>query len=191
MSSEVKASSWRYALFPDLQFQAPTIDPTGCIEAWADEFFEYRHVEVGRIVLIKDGPCAGKLAAIAEIIDHKRVCLPRKLITRRANCLYQALIDGAKTSGVPRQGISCAHVTLTPILIDKLPRGARSGTVEKYWKKADVDAQWGASAWAKKIAAREARRQLSDFDRFKVMVLRKQRRYQVRKAFAKNRKAAK
>lgn len=134
----------------------------------------WRHVEVGRIVLIKDGPCAGRLAAIAEIIDHKR-----------------ALIDGAKTSGVPRQGISYAHVTLTPILIDKLPRGARSGTVEKYWKKADVDAQWGASGWAKKIAAREARRQLSDFDRFKVMVLRKQRRYQVRKAFAKNRKAAK
>jgi len=36
--------------------------------------WNYRLVEVGRIVLISDGPYAGKLAAIVEIIDHKRVC---------------------------------------------------------------------------------------------------------------------
>lgn len=42
---------------------------------------EYRHVEVGRIVLIKDGPSAGKLAVIVEIIDHKRVCPAWELIT--------------------------------------------------------------------------------------------------------------
>jgi len=32
-----------------------------------------RLVELGRVVLINDGPSAGKLAAIVEIIDHKRV----------------------------------------------------------------------------------------------------------------------
>ncbi|KAF8449937.1 ribosomal protein L14-domain-containing protein [Terfezia claveryi] len=133
----------------------------------------WRLVEVGRIVLIGGGPSAGKLAAIVEIIDHKRV-----------------LIDGAKTSGAPRQAISLSHVTLTPILVSKIPRAARSGTVEKYWKEADVDAKWGASGWAKKIASRNTRRELTDFDRFKVMVLRKQRRYEVRKAHAKLRKAA-
>ncbi|KAF8428236.1 ribosomal protein L14-domain-containing protein [Tirmania nivea] len=135
--------------------------------------WDYRLVEVGRIVLINDGPYAGKLAAIVEIIDHKRV-----------------LVDGAKTSGALRQAISLSHVTLTPILVSKLPRSARSGTVEKYWKEADVDAKWGVSGWAKKIASRNTRRELTDFDRFKVMVLKKQRRYEVRKAHAKLRKAA-
>ena len=34
----------------------------------------WKLVEVGRIVLIQDGPYTGRLAAIVEIIDHKRVC---------------------------------------------------------------------------------------------------------------------
>lgn len=35
---------------------------------------EWRLVEVGRIVLVQgNGPFAGRLAAIVEIIDHKRV----------------------------------------------------------------------------------------------------------------------
>jgi large subunit ribosomal protein L14e len=32
-----------------------------------------RFVEVGRVVLVNDGPSAGKLATIVEIIDHNRV----------------------------------------------------------------------------------------------------------------------
>ena len=34
----------------------------------------WRLVEVGRVVLIKNGQSAGKLAAIVEIIDQKKVC---------------------------------------------------------------------------------------------------------------------
>lgn len=33
----------------------------------------WRLVEVGRVVLIQEGPDAGRLATIVEIIDHKRV----------------------------------------------------------------------------------------------------------------------
>lgn len=33
----------------------------------------WKLVEVGRVVLIRSGPFEGKLAAIVEIIDHKRV----------------------------------------------------------------------------------------------------------------------
>lgn len=33
----------------------------------------WRLVEVGRVVLIAEGPAEGKLATIVEIIDHKRV----------------------------------------------------------------------------------------------------------------------
>ena len=34
----------------------------------------WRLVEVGRVVLLQGGPSDGNLAAIVEIIDHKRVC---------------------------------------------------------------------------------------------------------------------
>jgi hypothetical protein len=34
-----------------------------------------RFVEVGRVVLLSEGPSAGKLATIVEIIDHNRVSL--------------------------------------------------------------------------------------------------------------------
>lgn len=43
---------------------------------------KWRRVEVGRVVLIQEGPAAGRLAAIVEIIDHKRV-RTRRRETRR------------------------------------------------------------------------------------------------------------
>jgi large subunit ribosomal protein L14e len=36
----------------------------------------WKLVQVGRVVLIREGPYSGKLAAIVEIIDHKRVRVP-------------------------------------------------------------------------------------------------------------------
>ncbi|AHY76238.1 AQG_2a_G0033770.mRNA.1.CDS.1 [Saccharomyces cerevisiae] len=126
----------------------------------------WRLVEVGRVVLIKKGQSAGKLAAIVEIIDQKKV-----------------LIDGPK-AGVPRQAINLGQVVLTPLTF-ALPRGARTATVSKKWAAAGVCEKWAASSWAKKIAQRERRAALTDFERFQVMVLRKQKRYTVKKALAK------
>jgi large subunit ribosomal protein L14e len=37
----------------------------------------WRLVEVGRVVLFNEGQYEGRLAAIVEIIDHKRVWIPR------------------------------------------------------------------------------------------------------------------
>ena len=34
----------------------------------------WRLVEVGRVALFAKGPYTGRLAAIVQIIDHKRVC---------------------------------------------------------------------------------------------------------------------
>ncbi|AJU22341.1 Rpl14bp [Saccharomyces cerevisiae YJM1463] len=126
----------------------------------------WRLVEVGRVVLIKKGQSAGKLAAIVEIIDQKKV-----------------LIDGPK-AGVPRQAINLGQVVLTPLTF-ALPRGARTATVSKKWAAAGVCEKWAASSWAKKIAQRERRAALTDFERFQVMVLRKQKRYTVKKALTK------
>ncbi|CAR26079.1 hypothetical protein ZYGR_0E00580 [Zygosaccharomyces rouxii] len=126
----------------------------------------WRLVEVGRIVLVKNGQGAGKLAAIVEIISQRKV-----------------LVDGPET-GVDRQAISLTQVVLTPLTFN-LPRGARSATVAKKWNAAQVSQKWSTTSWAKKIAQRETRSNLSDFERFQVMVLKKQQRFAEKKALAK------
>lgn len=93
------------------------------------------------------------------------------------------MIDGPE-SGVPRQAINLGQVVLTPLTF-ALPRGARTATVSKKWNTANLTEKWNATSWAKKIAQRERRSALSDFERFQVMVLRKQKRYTVKKALAK------
>ncbi|MCJ1408310.1 hypothetical protein MMC19_002385 [Ptychographa xylographoides] len=122
---------------------------------------QWRMVEVGRVVLFNNGPYTGRLATIVEIIDHKR-----------------ALVDGPSSSdeiaAVPRHHIAIANIILTPIVISKLPRAAGTGAVAKAWKNAGVDEKWAESSWAKKRDQRERRSGLSDFERFKVMRLRKQ-----------------
>ncbi|KAE9397616.1 hypothetical protein BT96DRAFT_859857 [Gymnopus androsaceus JB14] len=123
-----------------------------------------RFVEVGRVVLLKSGPFAGKIAVIAEIIDHKR-----------------AIIDGP-TTGVPRQSFPYKHLTLTPISVAKLPRGARSGIVKKVLDAEGTVAKWEGSKWAEKRQAMEKRRNMNDFARFEVMLEKKRRRDIVRKS---------
>ncbi|EIW71135.1 50S small subunit ribosomal protein L14e [Tremella mesenterica] len=131
-----------------------------------------RFVEVGRVVLVNEGPSAGKLAVIVEIIDHNR-----------------ALIDGPTTS-VPRQPFSYRNLILTPYTLARLPRGAGSGPVKKAIEKAGVMEKWEASGWAKKLAARQLRTTSNDFDRFQIQLAKRARRDLVSKAFVKEKKAA-
>ncbi|KAH7910972.1 ribosomal protein L14-domain-containing protein [Hygrophoropsis aurantiaca] len=130
-----------------------------------------RFVEVGRVVLLKAGPSAGKIAVIAEIIDHNR-----------------AIIDGPLTE-VPRQSFPYRHLTLTPLSLTKLPRAAGTGVIRKHLEKEGTIAKWENSSWAKNRAAIEKRRSLNDFERFGVMLAKKARRDVVRKAVAKAGKA--
>jgi len=78
-----------------------------------------------------------------------------------------------------------ADALLAPFVIEKLPRAARTGTVKKFWEEAQIDAKWKESSWAKRKEQGERRRALTDFDRFKVMRLKKQRRFEQRKALVK------
>ncbi|EEA26853.1 hypothetical protein TMatcc_004862 [Talaromyces marneffei ATCC 18224] len=136
----------------------------------------WKLVEVGRVILIRAGPYTGKLATIVEIIDHKRV-----------------LVDGPSTQEekiVPRHALALSHATLTPFVIPKLPRAAGTGPVRKLWEKEEIDSKFASSSWAKKNAQVERRKNLTDFERFKVMRLKKQSRYEVLKTAAKVRASA-
>jgi large subunit ribosomal protein L14e len=96
----------------------------------------------------------------------------------------QAVIDGPST-GVPRQAFPYRHLTLTTLVVSKLPRGAGSSVIKAKLEKAGTVAKWEQSAWAKKRAAIASRRSLGDFERFNVLLGKKARRDAVRKSLAK------
>ena len=91
--------------------------------------------------------------------------------------ILQVLVDGPSTkdkASVPRHASALANVILSPIVIPKLPRALGTGALRKAWEKEEVDKKWEESAWAKNRERRQKRRALTDFERFKVMRLRKQ-----------------
>lgn len=116
-----------------------------------------RFMEVGRIVLINYGPDAGKIATVIDVVDQNK-----------------CLIDGPQT-GVTRQVISFTRIALTDLTV-KIQRNARPKTLIKAWEEAGTWAAWEKTSWAKKLVAKKKRASLNDFDRFKVMVARKQKR---------------
>ncbi|KAF2859648.1 hypothetical protein K470DRAFT_271380 [Piedraia hortae CBS 480.64] len=136
----------------------------------------WRLVETGRVALFATGPYEGRLAAIVQIIDHKRV-----------------LVEGPssdKSKVVPRHAAPLSSLGLTSIVITGLPLAIGSGGLKKCWGDQKVEEKYGNSVTAKRAAALKRRKQLNDFERFKVAVLKKQARFEVRKAMA-SRKGAK
>eukprot|EP01038_Epipyxis_sp_PR26KG_P008233 gene8233-11141_t len=118
-----------------------------------------RFVEIGRVVLINYGPDAGKLATIIDVVDAKRV-----------------LIDGPQSiTGVHRQVLALKRLSLTDVLLEKVYRGATQKSLKKAWTEQKALEKWQSSAWAKKLDSKKKRANLSDFDRFKVMVAKKQK----------------
>ncbi|KAI9298193.1 60S ribosomal protein L14 [Neoconidiobolus thromboides FSU 785] len=121
------------------------------------------YVQVGRAVLLRGGEHDQKVAFIVEIIDHNR-----------------ALVDGP-TTGVPRHVASFRNLVLTKALIPKLPRGVRHGTLKKFIEKSNPLEKFNETSLAQKIEARSKRVNLSDFDRFKVMRIKKNKNILLRK----------
>ncbi|CAH1780048.1 unnamed protein product, partial [Owenia fusiformis] len=131
-----------------------------------------RYVEIGRVAYIAYGPDKGKLVAIVDVIDQNR-----------------ALVDGP-CSGVGRKQMNFKMLHLTKLKID-ISYGARVGTVTKAWNKAEITKKWEESTWAKKIANREKRAAMTDFDRFKLMKAKQTRNRLVNIEFGKLRAKAK
>ncbi|KAL2911550.1 hypothetical protein HK105_208994 [Polyrhizophydium stewartii] len=130
-----------------------------------------RLVEVGRVVNITFGPDAGKLAVIVEIIDHGRV-----------------LVDGP-TTGVKRQALPFKRLALTDIVLKAIPRGVGTAPLKVAIEKQDLNALWAKTSWAKKIAKRAIRTNLTDFDRYRLAQARRQRSVIIGKSLAKIQKS--
>ena len=110
------------------------------------------------MVCINYGPLAGKIATIVDVVDQAR-----------------ALVDGPySVTGVRRQTIPTRNLSLTSIIVP-IARGVREGVLRKHLDSEKVLEQWRATGWARKAARHEQRTKLSDFQRFQLMMLRKQR----------------
>ncbi|EMC94537.1 hypothetical protein BAUCODRAFT_111482 [Baudoinia panamericana UAMH 10762] len=137
---------------------------------------KWRLVEVGRVAVFARGPYIGRLAAIVQIIDHKR-----------------ALVEGPssdKSKIVPRHAAPLSQLSLTAIVIPDTPLAVGHAALKKRWDSSDVEGKFFNSTYAKNQAKFARRRELNDFERFKAMVLRRQTRFEERKALAQA-KAAK
>ncbi len=108
----------------------------------------------------------GKLVVIVDILNTSRV-----------------LVDGP-TTGVRRQEISIHRIQLTDFVLS-VPRGIKRHALKKAIEDFGLDKKWAESANGRKIALRAKRRALSDFDRFKVKVLKQKRRVLVNKSLKK------
>merc|ERR1719401_1044596 len=91
-------------------------------------------------------------------------------------------------TGVRRHMMPVRRLSLTDLSC-KLARGAREKSLKAALGKEEVMKRWSETAWAKKVAAKEARATMTDFDRFKVMVARKKRSKEVRGVMKKKRRS--
>jgi large subunit ribosomal protein L14e len=103
--------------------------------------------------------------------------------------LVQVLVEGP-TTGVQRQALNFKRLQLTDFKV-KISHSGSKASVVKALAQDDVVAKFNATAWAHKLRTRARRSELTDFDRFKVLLLRKQKRAIVGKeANALKKKAA-
>ena len=84
----------------------------------------------------------------------------------------KALVDGPCT-GVRRQAISFNKLWLTDFTL-KISPSAREKQVRRRFEEAGILAKWEKTSWARKMAMRKRRAQLTDFERFKLKVLKQQ-----------------
>lgn len=121
-------------------------------------------MQVGRVVLVNFGPHKNKLAVVVDIVDQNK-----------------CLVDGG-TLGI-RQMISYSRIALTDFVVT-IERNAAPKEITKAWAEADITTKWEATSWAKKLSSKVKRANLNDFDRFKVMVAKKQKSEIIRKKLA-------
>jgi large subunit ribosomal protein L14e len=117
-------------------------------------------VEPGRVAFINFGEDYGRQVTIVDIADANRV-----------------LVDG---ENFPRTILPMKRLSLTKTVVP-CGRGARTGTLVKATKKAGLSEAWTKTPFMKKLTQRTTRANLTDFERFQVMINRKKRSMAIRK----------
>jgi large subunit ribosomal protein L14e len=90
--------------------------------------------------------------------------------------VQQVLVDGPQSiTGLHRQVVALKCISLTDVVVAKLPRNATEKNLTKAWKEQNTLGTWEKTAWAKKLDSKVKRAAMTDFDRFKLMIAKKQK----------------
>ena len=126
-------------------------------------------MEPGRVAFINFGEDYGRQVTIVDIADVNRV-----------------LVDG---ENFPRTILPLKRLSLTKTVV-KIGRGARTGTLVKATKACVVSKKWQETPFMKKLTMRTTRANLTDFERFQVMLNRKGRSLAIKKSVKSSTKPA-
>lgn len=124
-------------------------------------------IEIGRVVLITS---ENKLAVILDIINQNRV-----------------IISGP-TTGVCRQVINTSKLRLTKFRISTVLRNQRESKLAKKIEEFKLVERFNETNLGKVITNASIRKNLGDFDRFKVFLLKKKMNNKIRTIVNKKRK---
>lgn len=128
-------------------------------------------LELGRVVYINYGPLAGKPAVVVDIVNGSKV-----------------VIDGPGL-GIDRQVISVRRLELTKFKLGNFKKADKRSELKKKIEEFDLLNRFNSCGVGKRIVKQQKRAALTDFDRFKVMVLKRKLSKTVRTYVNKNRKA--
>lgn len=124
-----------------------------------------RYVEIGRVAMINYGDEYGQLVVIVDVVDHNR-----------------ALVDHPNAKR--RWVVNFRRLVLTDFKIE-IPRLVSKENLKKAVAEDDVFKKFEQTAWGRRIARRKEKAEMTDFDRYKVMVARRKRAVAVRAAYRK------
>merc|ERR1712194_11520 len=126
-------------------------------------------MQVGRVVYVNYGPAKGSLAVVVDMVDENRI-----------------LVEGP-TTNEPRQLIPIKRLTLTKFRINKVLRNQKQSVLKKNIQDFKLEKRFSETGMAKKMNQQNTRANLSDFDRFRALVLRRKLAKEVRGWVNKNR----
>ena len=130
---------------------------------WNRERMELKTLKVGRVVELDHVTAEKKLAVIVDFFDHTRV-----------------LVDGPfPKNGAARQAYYIKHLKPTEWAV-AVPRNASTETVARAVQTASVHEHWLASPEIRTVQKQTQRKNLSDFDRFCVRKLLRQKKVLLR-----------
>lgn len=124
-------------------------------------------VQIGRVALVNYGPEEGKLCVIVDVVDGRRALV----------CL--------SSQGVVRQQMPFNRLSLTEFLVD-IKRNQCAKVVAAAFEKADILTKWGQTTDGQARTRRLRRANLTDFERFQVMINRKKKAAELKKALKKS-----
>lgn len=105
-----------------------------------------------------------------------------------SNFNLQVLIDGPLTR-VPRQQYPVSHLHLTKFLV-KFPFTAPTRIVKKALEDFKLKDKWSQTLWAERAKAKRMRSNLTDFERFKIRLVKRSKNRMIAPVFDKLKKEA-